>query len=94
MYGSTFAEGLLSSRYPYPFLWTGKGILMEAPRSATPALHNTHLWSNRAEQYQVLLVMCTAPGPPGQAAADNREGNLYTAMHQIHSSLCVVSILP
>ena len=42
-YGSIFAEGLLSSRYPYPSLDVCIGILIEAPRSLTPYLNSSIL---------------------------------------------------
>ena len=35
-YGSTFDDGLRSSRYPFQVLLTFSGILIEAPRSLTP----------------------------------------------------------
>jgi hypothetical protein len=39
MYGSTFAAGLRSSKYPFPSNDTPKGIRMDAPLSATPDLN-------------------------------------------------------
>mmetsp|Transcript_7557 Transcript_7557/g.21673 ORF Transcript_7557/g.21673 Transcript_7557/m.21673 type:complete len:238 (+) Transcript_7557:55-768(+) len=58
VYGSTLADGRLSSKYPFPSISTCRGILMLAPLSATPDL--------KVEMSQVSwspVSLCSFPRP-------------------------------
>merc|ERR1719242_2210275 len=57
-YGSQLLEGLLSSRYPYPFSATSLGILMLLPLLATPALKS---WMLEVSWSPVSLLSLSFP---------------------------------